>query len=179
MGQRAGPGDFRGVLKISATSAGARLTLMCGVGACRKARCGEPHEARPVRGQPGRKDRSGGEGFIGLEERMHRIALVGVVAAFALALLAGVAVADTKAPGPLGLPSVEVLKEKLTLTAAQEKKVVSIYEEFKDKAKDVEEKGDAEKKAEVRNEIVSKIKEICSSDQKQMLDRLVTENPKK
>jgi len=110
---------------------------------------------------------------------MHRIALVGVVAAFALALLAGVAVADTKAPGPLGLPSVEVLKEKLTLTAAQEKKVVSIYEEFKDKAKDVEEKGDAEKKAEVRNEIVSKIKEICSSDQKQMLDRLVTENPKK
>jgi hypothetical protein len=112
---------------------------------------------------------------------MHRITRIGVVAVVALAFLGGVAVAvaDTKAPGPLGLPSVEVLKEKLTLTPTQEKKVVTIYEEYKEKAKDVEEKGDAQKKAEVRSEIVNKIKEVCTSDQKQMLDQIVAENPKK
>jgi hypothetical protein len=110
---------------------------------------------------------------------MHRITQLGVAAVVALAFLGGVALADTKASGPLGLPSIEVLTEKLTLTATQAKKVETIYEEYKDKAKDVEEKGDAKKKAEVRSEIVSKIKEICTSDQKQMLDQIVAENQKK
>lgn len=106
---------------------------------------------------------------------MKHITLVGV----ALAILGGAALADTKAPGPLGLPSVEVLKEKLTLSEDQAKKVETIYEEYKDKAKDVEEKGDAKKKDEVRGEIVGKIKEICSADQKKMLDRVVSEKEKK
>ena len=110
---------------------------------------------------------------------MHRITLIGVAAAVALAFLGGVALADTKAPGPLGLPSVEVLKEKLTLSEDQTKKVETIYEEYKDKAKDVEEKGDAKKKAEVRGEIVGKIKEICSADQKKKLDQVVGEKEKK
>jgi hypothetical protein len=106
---------------------------------------------------------------------MRRFTLIGVAAAVALAFLGGVALADTKAPGPLGLPSVEVLKEKLTLSADQTKKVETIYEEYKDKAKDVEDKGDAAKKAEVRGEIVGKIKEICTADQKKMLDKVVSE----
>jgi hypothetical protein len=110
---------------------------------------------------------------------MSRITIIGVAAAVALAFLGGVALADTKAPGPLGLPSVEVLKEKLTLSEDQAKKVETIYEEYKDKAKDVEEKGDAKKKAEVRHEIVGKIKEICTADQKKMLDHVVGEKEKK
>jgi hypothetical protein len=110
---------------------------------------------------------------------MHRITKIGVAAVVGLAFLGGVALADAKAPGPLGLPSVEVLKEKLTLSATQAKKVEMIYEEYKDKAKDVEEKGDANKKAEVRSEIVGKIKEVCNNDQKEMLDRIVAEKEKK
>ena len=110
---------------------------------------------------------------------MHRITLMGVAAAVALAFLGGVALADTKAPGPLGLPSVEVLREKLTLTDAQTKKVETIYEDYKDKAKEVEKQGDPKMKAEVRGEIVGKIKEICTSDQKEMLERIVTEKEKK
>ena len=110
---------------------------------------------------------------------MNRTMLMGVAAAVALAFLGGVALADTKAPGPLGLPSVDVLKEKLTLSDDQAKQVETIYGEYKDKAKDVEEKGDAKKKAEVRGEIVGKIKEICTADQKKMLDQVVAEKEKK
>jgi len=110
---------------------------------------------------------------------MHRITLIDVAAAVVFTCLAGIALADTKAPGPLGLPSVDVLKEKLTLSDDQAKKVETIYEEYKDKAKDVEEKGDAKKKAEVRSEIVGKIKEICSADQKKKLDHVVAEKEKK
>ena len=102
---------------------------------------------------------------------------VAIVATFTL--LCGVAMADIKAPGPLGLPSVETLKEKLTLSPDQAKKVETIYEEYKDKAKDVEEKGDPKKKAEVRHEIVSKIKEVCSADQKKKLEEIVHEKDKK
>ena len=87
-----------------------------------------------------------------------------VAVAVVFTVLCGVALADTKAPGPLGLPSVETLKEKLTLSADQAKKVETIYEEYKDKAKEVEEKGDAKKKAEVRHEIVGKIKDVCTAD---------------
>jgi hypothetical protein len=114
-----------------------------------------------------------------MEEAMHRITRTGVAAVIALAFLGSVAMAHTKAPGPLGLPSVEVLKERLTLTTRQEKKVVEIYEEYKDKAKDAEEKGDAHKRDQVRSEIVNRIKEVCTSDQNQMLDQIVAENPKK
>jgi uncharacterized tellurite resistance protein B-like protein len=105
--------------------------------------------------------------------------MLGVAAAVALAFVGGVAFADTKAPGPLGLPSVEVLKEKLTLSEAQTKQVETIYEEYKGKAKDVEEAGDAKKKAEVRTEIVGKLKEICTADQKKKLDHVVAEKEKK
>jgi hypothetical protein len=111
---------------------------------------------------------------------MRRIAKVGVALAMTLSFLGAVApAADTKAPGPLGLPSVEVLKEKLTLTEFQTRKVETIYEEYKDKAREVEEKGDPQKKAEVRGEIVAKIKDVITSDQKQLLDRVVggTEKP--
>ncbi len=97
----------------------------------------------------------------------------------AVAFLGGVALADTKAPGPLGLPSVEVLKEKLTLTDEQTKKVETIYGEYKDKAKEVESKGDAKKKAEVRHEIVGKIKDVCTGDQKKKLEEIVHEKEKK
>lgn len=110
----------------------------------------------------------------------NRTMLLGALAmTVAVALLGGVAFADTKAPGPLGLPSVETLKEKLTLTDAQAKKVETIYEEYKDMAKEVEEKGDAKKKAEVRQEIVGRIKDVCTSDQKKMLDQVVSEKDKK
>jgi hypothetical protein len=105
--------------------------------------------------------------------------LWGLAVAVAIAFLGGAAIADTKAPGPLGLPSVETLKEKLTLSPEQTKKVETIYEEYKDKAKDVEEKGDAKKKAEVRSEIVGKIKEVCSADQKKKLEEIVHEKEKK
>jgi hypothetical protein len=104
-----------------------------------------------------------------------RTMLWGLALTVAFAFLGGVAFADTKAPGPLGLPSVETLKEKLTLTEAQTKMVATIYEDYKDKAKDLEEKGDPKKKAEVRQEIVGKIKEVCTSDQQKMLDQIVTE----
>ena len=105
----------------------------------------------------------------------NRTMLWGLALSVALAFLGGVAFADTKAPGPLGLPSVDVLKDKLTLTEAQAKMVETIYSEYKDKAKEVEEKGDAKKKAEVRQEIVGKIKEVCTSDQQKMLEQIVSE----
>ncbi len=110
---------------------------------------------------------------------MNRMTLWGLAVAVSVAFLGGLAFADTKAPGPLGLPSVETLKEKLTLTAEQTKKVETIYEEYKDKAKDVEEKGDAKKKAEVRHEIVGKIKDVCTGDQKKKLEEIVHEKDKK
>ena len=113
------------------------------------------------------------------ESVTNRMTLWGLAVAVAIAFMGGVAIADTKAPGPLGLPSVETLKEKLTLTADQAKKVETIYEDYKDKAKEVEEKGDAKKKAEVRHEIVVKIKEVCTGDQKKMLDQIVSEKEKK
>ncbi len=109
----------------------------------------------------------------------NHITLWGLAAVVAIAFLGGAAFADTKAPGPLGLPSVETLKEKLTLTPEQTKKVETIYEEYKDKAKDVEEKGDAKKKAEVRTEIVGKLKEVCSADQKKKLEEIVHEKERK
>jgi hypothetical protein len=105
--------------------------------------------------------------------------LWGLAVAVAIAFLGGAVMADTKAPGPLGLPSVEVLKEKLTLSDEQAKKVETIYADFKDKAKEVEEKGDAKKKAEVRHEIVAKIKDVCTDDQKKMLEKVVAEKEKK
>jgi hypothetical protein len=110
---------------------------------------------------------------------MNRMTLLGLAVAVAVAFLGGVAFADTKAPGPLGLPSVETLKEKLTLSAEQTKKVETIYEEYKDKAKEVEEKGDSKKKAEVRHEIVGKIKDVCDADQKKKLEEIVHEKDKK
>lgn len=110
---------------------------------------------------------------------IKRMTMWGLAVAVTAAFLGGVAFADTKAPGPLGLPSVEVLKEKLTLSDAQAKQVETIYEEYKDKAKDVEEKGDAKKKAEVRHEIVGKIKEVCKGDQKKKLEEVVAEKEKK
>ena len=110
---------------------------------------------------------------------MNRMTLLGVAVAVAVAFLGGVAFADTKAPGPLGLPSVETLKEKLTLTDEQTKKVETIYDEYKDKAKEVEEKGDPKKKAEVRHEIVGKIKDVCTGDQKKKLEEIVHEKDKK
>ena len=109
----------------------------------------------------------------------NRMTLWGLAVAVAIAFMGGVAIADTKAPGPLGLPSVETLKEKLTLSDDQTKKVESIYEEYKDKAKDVEEKGDPKKKAEVRHEIVGKIKDVCTADQKKMLEQICSEKEKK
>ena len=109
----------------------------------------------------------------------NRMTLWGLAVAVAIAFLGGVAIADTKAPGPLGLPSVETLTEKLTLTADQAQKVETIYESYKDKAKEVESKGDPKAKAEVRHEIVGKIKEVCTGDQKKMLDQIVSEKEKK
>ena len=109
---------------------------------------------------------------------MRRLMLAGVVSVVALAFLGGVALADVKVPGPLGLPSVEVLKEKLTLSPTQTKQVETIYEDYKDKAKEVEDKGDPKAKSQVRDEIVGKIKEICSADQKKMLDHVVAEGSK-
>jgi hypothetical protein len=108
----------------------------------------------------------------------NRMMLWGLAATVAVAFLGGVAIADTKAPGPLGLPSVDVLKEKLTLTEAQARMVETIYTDYKDKAKDVEEKGDAKRKAEIRQEIVGRIKEVCTSDQQQKLDQIVAEKSK-
>jgi hypothetical protein len=105
--------------------------------------------------------------------------LWGLAATIAVAFLGGVALADSKAPGPLGLPSIETLKEKLTLSAEQTLKVETIYEEYKDKAKEIEEKGDAQKKAEVRHEIVGKIKDVCTPAQQKKLEEVVSEKPKK
>ena len=109
----------------------------------------------------------------------NRMTLWVLALSVAVAFLGGAAMADTKAPGPLGLPSVETLKEKLTLSGEQAKKVETIYEEYKDKAKEVEEKGDPKKKAEVRHEIVGKIKEVCSPDQKKKLEEIVSDKEKK
>ena len=109
---------------------------------------------------------------------MRRLMLAAVASVVALAFVGGAALADVKVPGPLGLPSVEVLREKLTLSETQTKQVETIYEEYKDKAKEVEDKGDSKAKAQVRGEIVGKIKEICSADQKKMLDHVVAEGSK-
>jgi hypothetical protein len=117
--------------------------------------------------------------FIFVETAMKRFLLAGVTPLVALSFLGGAALADVTAPGPLGLPSVEVLREKLSLTDAQAKKVEAIYDDYKDKAKDVTEKGDAQKVAEVRHEIVGKIKDVCTGDQKKMLDEVVAETGRK
>jgi hypothetical protein len=71
--------------------------------------------------------------------RMTRGLLSGVAILLASAS-AGMA-ADKKAPGPLGLPSVESLKAKLVLTDEQVKKADTVYEDYKDKAKEAEKKG--------------------------------------
>jgi hypothetical protein len=77
--------------------------------------------------------------------------------------------------GMLGLPSVEALRQQLSLNDVQTKKVAAIYDEYEDRAREVEEKGDANLKARVRREMVVLIKEVCTSDQRQMLDQIVAE----
>jgi hypothetical protein len=106
---------------------------------------------------------------------VSRKVLFVVMAGFALSLLGVLAHAETAPSGPLGLPSVTVLKEKLTLSDDQVKKVETIYEEYKDKAKEVEATGDPARIAAMKGEIVSKIKEHCNATQGKMLDELVRE----
>ena len=105
----------------------------------------------------------------------NRTTLSGLTVAMTLAFLGGLALADTKPTGPLGLPPVEALQEKLTLSNEQAKQVQMVYTEYKDKAKEVEDKGDAQKMAQMRREIVDKIKEACTPVQKQKLDEIVSE----
>jgi hypothetical protein len=106
---------------------------------------------------------------------VSRKVLLVVMAGFALSLLGVLAHADDKSPGPLGLPSVVTLKEKLTLSEDQTKKVETIYEEYKDKAREVEATNDPSRISAMRGEIVSKIKEVCNATQGKRLDELVRE----
>ncbi len=111
---------------------------------------------------------------------MRKMLTLGMLAGVAVLLASGSAAmaADTKAPGPLGLPSVDTLKAKLTLTDEQVKKADTVYEDYKDKAKDAEKKGADDAKA-MRLEIVGKLKEGMSDEQKKKLDDLVSEKKEK
>jgi hypothetical protein len=111
---------------------------------------------------------------------MRRMMALGVLLGVAFLLASGPAgmAADRKAPGPLGLPSVDTLKAKLTLTDEQVKKADRVYEDYKDKAKEVEKKGADDVKA-MRHEIVGKLKEMMSAEQKKKLDDLVSEKKDK
>lgn len=80
--------------------------------------------------------------------------------------------ADAKAPGPLGLPSIETLQKHLSLTEAQTKKCEAIYEAYKEKAREVEKKDEAARTP-IRDEIVTRLKEQLNADQQKMLDHLV------
>jgi hypothetical protein len=111
---------------------------------------------------------------------MHRMLTLGVLVGVAVLLASGSAAmaADRKAPGPLGLPSVDTLKAKLTLTDEQVKKADEVYEDYKDKAKEAEKKGAEDVKA-MRHEIIGKLKEMMSDEQKTKLDGLVSEKKEK
>ena len=111
---------------------------------------------------------------------LHRMLTTGVLLGVAVLLVSGSAAlaADRKAPGPLGLPSVDTLKAKLTLTDEQAKKADTVYEDYKDKAKEAEKKGADDVKS-MRQEIVGKLKEMMSDEQKKKLDELVSEKKDK
>jgi hypothetical protein len=102
------------------------------------------------------------------------------VFAFVFCALLGLAVAspdDDSAPGPLGLPSVETLKLRVSLSDEQARKCGSVYDEYRGKARDIENKGDDQKKA-MRGEIVSKLHELLSEGQGKKLDELLQEPQK-
>jgi hypothetical protein len=90
-----------------------------------------------------------------------------------LLFLGTLAWAGKEDTGLVGLPPVKTLKDKLQLTEAQTKKIAVIYEDFRDRAKEAEEKGDENKKAELRREIIVQIKGVCTSDQRQQLDEII------
>lgn len=73
----------------------------------------------------------------------------------------------------LGLPSVHSLTLQLSLSDDQAKKVAAIYEQYEDKAQEVEKTGDENLKARVRRDIVVLIKGVCTSDQRELLDQIV------
>jgi hypothetical protein len=102
------------------------------------------------------------------------------VFALALCALLGLAFAapdDDSAPGPLGLPGVDTLKLRLSLTDEQARKCGSVYDEYRGKARDIENKGDDQKKA-MRSEIVSKLHELVTEGQGKKLDELLQEPQK-
>src|SRR5579863_435501 len=92
-----------------------------------------------------------------MEELMWKRCLFGTVLCMSLgpAFLVLAAQGDDKAPGPLGLPSVETLKFRLLLTDPQTRKCTGVYEEYREKSREVEKKSDQQKK-DMRSEIVSK-----------------------
>lgn len=107
----------------------------------------------------------------------RRTVFLDLAAAFSLVYFAVVTLAEAKAPGPLGLPSVITLRRKLVLSDLQTEKVRAIYAENKERAQVVEEKGDAHKVADVRQEIVGRIREVCTLDQQMILDTIVPAKP--
>lgn len=91
--------------------------------------------------------------------------------------LASAAAGDDGTPGPLGLPSIDSLKLRLNLTDEQARKCGGVYDEYKEKAREIEKKSGDQKKG-MRQEIVSKLKEFLSLDQQKKLDEMVNETPK-
>jgi hypothetical protein len=93
----------------------------------------------------------------------------------ALAILCGWAVAQTDPSGPLGLPSAASLEGRLTLSGDQIAKVKSVYEDYREKAREIESRGDEALKSAMRGEIISKLKEVCTGLQKRKLEELVAD----
>jgi Spy/CpxP family protein refolding chaperone len=114
-----------------------------------------------------------------MEDRMMKKIVVASLfcMSLGLALMASSAARDDSSPGPLGLPSVDTLKFRLNLTDEQAKKCGGIYDEYKEKAQEIEKKSGDQRKS-MRNEIVSKLKELMSENQKKKLDELVNDPQK-
>lgn len=108
---------------------------------------------------------------------MTRRMLMGFAAIATLACLGGGAFAADDDYQPLALPSVRMMKNRITLTDDQVDKIQDIYGDYKKRAKDVETKGDSERKS-LRNEIVVKVNEILTADQKKKYEALVAETTK-
>ena len=102
---------------------------------------------------------------------MTRRMLMGFAAVAALAFLGGGALAADEEHGPCGLPTVKTMKERITLTDEQAKKVDEIYADNKKKAKDAE-KSDDDRKA-LRKEIVTKVKAVLTDEQDKKYDALI------
>lgn len=101
---------------------------------------------------------------------MKSMLTMAAVATFAAA--GSAQVEPAKESGPAGLPSVEVLASRLGLDEAGILRIEKIYAEYQDRAFEAAKGGD-EKVKPLRKEILGRLKETLTDEQKRKLDEIV------